>query len=956
MTDNSQDKDYKSTISLPKTDFPMKGNLPSREPAWIEHWESLDIYKRLREDSKGREKFILHDGPPYANGNIHMGHAMNKTLKDVIVRSQQMLGKDAPYVPGWDCHGLPIEWMIEKKYKKAGKNKDEVDAIEFRQECRDFASKWVGVQAEEFKRLGIFGDWDRPYLTMNFDSEAQIVRELQKFLMNGKLYRGSKPIMWSVIEKTALAEAEIEYKDHTSHMIDVAFPITHTERADLMGAKIVIWTTTPWTIPANRAICYGNDIDYVLIKPVELEENSRVEQGDHLVVAQSLLAEFSSRAGISSHEILDQFKGNALQNTLCHHPFHGKGYDYDVPMLPGDHVTIEAGTGFVHTAPSHGEDDYNIGLEFGLEVPFTVDDAGLYFDHMPIFAGQHVYKVHDMICEELEKSNSLMARDTIVHSYPHSWRSKAPLIYRNTAQWFISMDEKDQDGTSLREKALKEIDTVRWLPATGKNRINAMVADRPDWLISRQRAWGVPITVFVHKETGELLKDADVNERIAVAVEKSGADAWYAGDVQALLGDQYQAEDYEQVQDILDVWFDSGSTHAFVVEKREELHREAAEDGSAKRSANLYLEGTDQHRGWFQSSLLESCGTRGVAPYDDVLTHGFTLDKDGRKMSKSLGNGIEPQKIIKQYGADILRLWVTSTDYMNDHRIGDDIIKAQTEAYRKIRNTMRFMLGNLNDFSEDEKLPLDEMPELERWVLHRLHELDALNREAIGNYNYNRIYTALYNFCTVDLSAFYFDIRKDCLYCDAHSSIRRRATRTVLDQIFNILTKMLAPILVFTAEEIWQSRYPDEKDSVHLKTFDIVPDAWSDQPLADKWSKVRALRKVVTGALEVDRREKKIGSSLQGQVKVYVGDASYIDALDGLDLAEICITSKAVLSEEKAPQGAFKIDDVADVAVVSMIAEGGKCERCWQITEDVGTIADHEGLCGRCAEAVEGQV
>lgn len=955
MTEESQAKDYKSTLFLPKTDFPMKGNLPNKEPAWIERWERLDIYSRLREDSRGREKFILHDGPPYANGNIHMGHAMNKTLKDVIVRSQQMLGKDAPYVPGWDCHGLPIEWMIEKKYKKAGKNKDEVDPIEFRQECRDFAAKWVGVQREEFKRLGIFGDWDKPYLTMNFDSEAQIVRELLKFLMNGKLYRGSKPIMWSVVEKTALAEAEIEYQDHTSHMIDVAFPIAHTERADLMGAKVVIWTTTPWTIPANRAICYGSEIDYILIEPTDLAEDSRVEKGVHLVVAETLLGEFTGRAGISGHKVLDQFKGKALQGTICHHPFHGKGYDYDVPMLPGDHVTIEAGTGFVHTAPSHGEDDYNVGLEFGLEVPFTVDDAGLYFDHMPIFAGQHVYKVHDMVCEELESSNSLMARDTIVHSYPHSWRSKAPLIYRNTSQWFISMDQKDADGISLREKALGEVDKVRWLPATGKNRINAMVADRPDWLISRQRAWGVPITVFVHKETGELLKDDAVNARIADAVEKTGADAWYAGDVQAMLGNDYKAEDYEQVEDILDVWFDSGSTHAFVVEKREELIREAAEDGSAKRSANLYLEGTDQHRGWFQSSLLESCGTRGVAPYDDVLTHGFTLDKNGRKMSKSAGNGIEPQKIIKQYGADILRLWVTSTDYMNDHRIGDDIIKAQTEAYRKIRNTVRFMLGNLNEFSEDEKLPLDQMPELERWVLHRLHELDALNREAIENYDYNRIYKALYNFCTVDLSAFYFDIRKDCLYCDAHTSIRRRAARTVLDQVFNVLTKMLAPILVFTAEEIWQSRYPDEKDSVHLQTFDSLPSDWVDQALADKWNKVRDLRKVVTGALEVDRREKTIGSSLQGQVKVYVGDASYIEALDGVDLAEICITSKADICQENAPEGAFSLEDVSDVAVMSKLAEGKKCERCWQITEDVGQVSGHEDICGRCAEAVEGQ-
>ncbi|MCK5425239.1 MAG: isoleucine--tRNA ligase [Emcibacter sp.] len=932
-------KDYRSTIFLPKTDFPMKGSLPKREPEWIAKWNAMDIYGALRE--KGRDnadKFILHDGPPYANGNIHIGHAMNKTLKDIIVRSQQMSGKDAPYVPGWDCHGLPIEWMIEKQYQKKKIKKDDVDPIEFRTECRNFAAKWVDVQREEFKRLGIFGDWDKPYLTMNFDSEAQIVRELQKFLMNGSLYRGSKPIMWSVVEKTALAEAEIEYQDHTSHMIDVGFTVVSSSQADMVGAKIIIWTTTPWTIPGNRGIAFGKDIDYLLFEVTAVAEDSRVEVGARISTCDMLKAAFMERAGITEVIEVSRFKGSDLEGTICHHPWHDTGYDFDIPVIEGFHVTTEAGTGYVHIAPSHGQEDFEVGKAVGLPVPFTVDDGGLYYDSVPMFAGEHVYKVHDHVCEELENVGALLARDTIVHSYPHSWRSKAPLIFRNTPQWFISMEE-----TGLRDKAVAEIDAVRWVPENAKNRMMAMVADRPDWLLSRQRAWGVPITVFVHKETGDLLKDDAVNERISAAVEKDGADAWYSNDGSVFLGNDYNSQDFEKVSDILDVWFDSGSTHAFVLEARDEL----------RSPADLYVEGTDQHRGWFQSSLLESCGTRGHAPYKNVLTHGFTLDNKGKKMSKSMGNTIAPQKIVDQFGADILRLWVTSTDYMNDHRIGNNIIQGQVEAYRKIRNTMRFLLGNLNDFSDEEKLPLSEMPELDRLILHRLAELDTLNRQGIADFNFNRIYTALYNFVTVDLSAFYFDIRKDCLYCDGASSIRRRATRTVLDQIFYVLTKMMAPILVFTSEEIWQSRFPADNDSIHLQTFHDIPDQWRDDALAAKWEKIRSLRKVVTGALEVERREKRIGSSLQGQVKVYVADKSYADALAAIDLAELSITSVAELVVGEAPEQAFRHEDVDGIAVVSTLAEGAKCERCWQVLETVGSITGHDDICPRCADAVQ---
>ena len=937
-------KDYKDTLSLPKTDFPMKGNLPNREPKWLERWENIGIYSKIREKSvlEGREKFILHDGPPYANGNIHMGHAMNKVLKDIIVRSEQMNGKDAPYVPGWDCHGLPIEWMVEKQFQKKKIKKDDVDPIEFRQACRDFAAKWIEVQKNSFKRLGIFGDWENPYLTMDFKSEAQIVRELQKFLMNGGLYRGSKAIMWSVIEKTALAEAEIEYKDHTSHMIDVGFKVISSKLDVLVGSQIVIWTTTPWTIPANRAVAYGEEINYLVFEVKAVAEGSRAVVGSKISTSAILKDAFLVRAGITEITELAHFKGAEMEGTICHHPFHGKGYEFDIPVIEGFHVTTDAGTGYVHIAPSHGQEDFEVGKKFGLEVPFTVDEGGLYTPAVPIFEGEHVYKTHDHVCEELEAVNSLLARDTIVHSYPHSWRSKAPLIYRNVPQWFISMEKN-----GLRDKAMDEVETVRWIPEVSKNRMISMVRDRPDWLLSRQRAWGVPITVFVHKETGDLLKDEAVNERIAAAVEKEGADAWYAKDAQEFLGSDYKADDYEQVPDILDVWFDSGSTHAFVVEAREELHR-----GAGKRTADLYLEGTDQHRGWFQSSLLESCGTRGRAPYDTVLTHGFTLDKNGKKMSKSDKNGVDPLKIVDQYGADILRLWVTSIDYTNEHRIGDAIIKNQADAYRKIRNTMRFLIGNLNDFEDSETLPVSEMPELERWVLNRLTEVDAEIKAASKEYNFTRVATALFNFCSNDLSSFFFDIRKDCLYCDGKMSRRRRAARSVMDIIFRAVTKWYAPILVFTAEEIWQTRYGSEEGSVHLQDMENIPAEWKDEALAAKWDKIRAVRKVVTGALELNRREKRIGSSLQAVATIYIADESYIEAIKGIDLAEISITSGITILQGEAPEGSFTHEDVADIAVVTELAEGAKCERCWQVLPEVGQNADHEDICERCVEAV----
>jgi isoleucyl-tRNA synthetase len=940
-TPENEGRDYRDTVFLPKTDFPMRAGLPKREPEFLKRWEEENIYKQLREDAKDREKFILHDGPPYANGDIHIGHAMNKVLKDVIVKSQQMMGKNSPYVPGWDCHGLPIEWKIEEKYRKKKKNKDEVDPVEFRRECREFAANWIDVQKDQFKRLGIFGDWDNPYTTMKFEAEAKIVEELLKFAKNGSLYRGSKPVMWSPVEKTALAEAEVEYHDHTSTQIDVAFKVVETS-ADLPeNVRVVIWTTTPWTIPANRAVCYGSDVDYVALDVVNVDEDALVKVGDKLVIAAALVADFSARAGIADHKVVAEFKGEALAGTVLEHPWRGHAdadgyYDFDVPMLSGDHVTIDAGTGFVHTAPGHGDDDYVVAhVQNDIPVPYTVNEAGCYYDHVALVAGQHVYKVAGTVCELLTGVDALMANGKLVHSYPHSWRSKAPLIFRNTPQWFISMSK-----TGLRDKALKAIrEDVNFFPAAGKNRIEAMVADRPDWVISRQRAWGVPITVFVNKATGEVLNDDGVNARIVEAVTNGGADAWVATPAQEFLGDEYSVDDYEQVHDILDVWFDSGCTHAFVLEDRDDL----------QSPADLYLEGSDQHRGWFQSSLLESCGTRGVAPYKGVLTHGFTMDGEGRKMSKSLGNTVSPHKVIEQYGADILRLWVVAVDYTSDVRIGDEIIKGQADAYRKIRNTMRYMLGNLVGFSDEERLSIEQMPELERWVLHRLCELDAMIKSKTDTYDFNPVFQALYQFCIVDLSNFYFEIRKDCFYCDHPDDERRRAARTVLDEVFRRLVTWFAPVLSFTAEEVWQSRFGTDVPSVHRELWLSTPAVWQNDELADKWAKIRSVKTAVNGKLEEMRRDKVIGSSLQASVQVSI-EGQYFDDLtglfDGLDMDEIFITSAASLHKSESGDSSF-----ADaISVHAKAADGEKCERCWVVSPEVVNNGD---LCDRCKVAVE---
>lgn len=928
--------DYRDTVFLPRTDFPMKADLPKREPDLVARWGADDLYARLRAVAAGRDKFVLHDGPPYANGHLHMGTALNKILKDVINRSQQMLGKDAPYVPGWDCHGLPIEWQIEQEYRKKGKDKDAVPIVDFRRECREFAQRWIDVQRVEFKRLGVVGDWDDPYTTMAFQAEAGIVRELGKFLLSGALYRGKKSVMWSVVEKTALAEAEVEYHDHTSPTIWVRFPLTKASRPALAGAAVVIWTTTPWTIPGNRAVAYGAEIAYRLLEVGEVNDGASCRPGDRLVVAAERLADFVAAAGIVAHAVLDEFDGAALAGSVAAHPLAGfaDGYGFAVPLLAGDFVTTEQGTGLVHIAPSHGEDDFDLGARHGLDVPDTVAEDGTYTVAAPGFTGGHVFKATEPVTEALLAHGNLLARGTLVHSYPHSWRSKAPLIFRATAQWFIPMDGADH----LRAKALAAIDATRFVPARGKNRLRSMIESRPDWCVSRQRAWGVPIAVFVHKATGEVLRDAAVMERIVQAFAAEGADAWWTRDPQDFLGEAYAAADYEKVDDILDVWFDSGSTHATVLEQRPEL----------KWPASLYLEGSDQHRGWFHSSLLESCGTRGRAPYEAVLTHGFVVDSDGRKMSKSLGNVVSPIELMKTHGADILRLWVVSGDYTEDLRIGKEILAGIGDSYRRLRNTLRYLLGNLAGFTDAERLEPAQMPELERWVLHRLAELGEEVRGCNHEFDFPRLYAQLHNFCAGDLSAFYFDIRKDALYCDPPDSPRRRAARTVLDELFRCLTAWLAPVLVFTAEEAWLTRYP-HAESVHLNLFPALPAAWHDAELGRRWDRIRQVRRVVTGALELERKEKRIGASLQAAPVVYLTPADR-ELLQGLDLAELAITSGIALADGPAPEGAFALDDVPGVGVVPGLAAGEKCQRCWQILPEVATSPDR--LCERCTGAV----
>jgi isoleucyl-tRNA synthetase len=965
--------DYSRTLFLPKTDFPMRGGLPQKEPEILARWARENLYGALRESGKGRPKFVLHDGPPYANGNVHIGTALNKTLKDVVVRSHQMTGRESNYVPGWDCHGLPIEWKVEEEFYRAkGKVKpdfsDSQAIIAFRKECRAYAEHWLGVQREEFKRLGVVGDWDHPYTTMSYPAEAQIAREIFKFVASGLLYRGSKPVMWSVVEKTALAEAEVEYEDHVSDTIFAAFPVESED------ASVLIWTTTPWTIPGNRAIAFSRRIAYGRYRVTAAPPDNWAKVGATYILAQSLAQSVFDAAKVTAFEFLGEVTGDALATMACAHPLRANGYGFVVPLLDGDHVTEDAGTGFVHTAPGHGREDFELWTastrllqDRGIEtrIPYTVDENGALTDEAPGFEGKRVItdkgKVGDAnkaVIDALIGAGTLVARGKLKHQYPHSWRSKTPVIFRNTPQWFLAMDRpfaNAHGGKTLRTLAVDAIEHTRWAPPSGENRIKGMVANKPDWVLSRQRAWGVPLSIFVRKDGHEILFDDEVNARIADAYEREGADAWFAeGAKERFLGPKHDSATYDKIDDLVEVWFDSGSTHAFVLEDPKHFPGLAGVRRTIDGGADtvMYLEGSDQHRGWFQSSLLESCGTRGRAPFDVVLTHGFTLDESGRKMSKSLGNQTFPQDVIRVSGADILRLWVASVDYTDDQRIGPEILKAVSDNYRKLRNTTRWMLGTLAHREQGDTVAYADMAGLERLMLHKLAELDLKVREAYENFDFARVIATLTAFMNADLSAFYFDIRKDALYCDAPSSVRRRGALEAIEHIFRAVTVWLAPILVFTTEEAWSARDAAHR-SIHLEQFPAIPAGWRDDRLAETWETIRMLRLAVTGAIEIARAEKEIGSSLEAAPRVYLTDPEHRKALEGIDFAEVCITSDiAIEFGTPAPEKAFRLAESPDVGVVVERAQGAKCARSWRYFDASTALPDFPDVTPRDGEAL----
>ena len=898
----------KEFINLPKTVFSMKANLPTKEPGIIEYWQKINLYEKLRKKSKGKEKFILHDGPPYANGNIHMGTALNKILKDIITKFHQMDGKDSVYVPGWDCHGLPIEWKIEEQYKKNKKNKNDVPIVEFRKECRDFANKWINVHKDQFRRLGVIGDWENYYSTMSFDAEAQIVRELGKFLKEGSLYRGYKPVLWSTVEKTALADAEVEYMDHVSDTIYSAFPIKKTNLKEIEGSNIIIWTTTPWTIPANKALAYNSNLIYLVVK-INDEGDFKNKK---IIVAKDLLESLIKECKIKNFDIEKEFLGKEFKGTICSHPFLDIGYSHDIPMLEARFVTTEQGSGIVHCAPSHGPDDFNLCLNNNIKALETVDDDGRYTKNIIKFEGIHIFKANPIVIENLKNQKKLLSNGKLTHTYPHSWRSKAPLVHRATAQWFISMESH-----GLRAKSLKAIDETIFYPSKAKERIKAMIETRPDWCVSRQRVWGVPLPIFLSKKNGEALIDDEVFENIAKIFEKEGSDCWFSDDAQKFLGQKYKSQDYEKISDIVEVWFDSGSTHSYVLEKREDL----------KWPASMYLEGSDQHRGWFHSSLLESCGTRGKAPFESILSHGFVVDGKGLKMSKSTGNVILPEEILKKYGADILRIWVASSNYAEDLRIDYSILDQHAESYRKLRNTFRYLLGNIqDDYIEKnfEDLNVAELPDLERYMLHRVYLINKNFFNYFNSYNFHNLYKELLNFCTVELSAFYFDIRKDLLYCDPLDSKKRSDCILVLNIILNCLLKWFAPILSFTTEEIYRLVNKEEENSIHLKNFTEIPENWKNEEINSNWEKIKKIRDEANISIESQRASKTIGSSLEANIQIKL-KKNYYNIAKNNDFSEICITSSALVTQDD------KMEE--DIQVICKKAEGTKCPVCWKISK-----------------------
>ena len=936
MTAKDEKIDFSETLFLPRTSFAMRAGLPEQEPLILNQWSEKKIYESLRNQSKGKEKFVLHDGPPYANGHLHIGHALNKILKDFVVRSQQMLNKDSSYIPGWDCHGLPIEWKIEEQYREKGLNKDEVDIIQFRKECREFASKWIDIQREEFIRLGVIGDWSNPYTTMSFNAESTIVKEFFKFLENGSLFRGSKPVMWSTVEKTALAEAEIEYKEHKSTWIYVKFPILESNDLDLLNASVVIWTTTPWTIPGNRAIAFGEDIKYSLFKVDDISDNSHAQKGDLLVFASDLEEAVKSECRIKSFNKIKDI--DDISRLKCSHPFRDGGYDFNVKLYSADYVTLDQGTGLVHIAPGHGPDDYELGIKNNIDVPETVDGDGKYFNHVPIFAGKKIFNEDGSDAEanvaviiELKNNKALVGKGSLRHSYPHSWRSKAPVIFRNTPQWFIGMEANE-----LRKKALDSIEKVKWFPDQGKKRIFSMIENRPDWVVSRQRAWGVPLSIFYEKKTGSPLINTELNKKIIKLFAEEGSDAWFKHSKEEWLEGYEDPNNFEKVDDILDVWFDSGCTHAFVLE-----------DNDEPWPASLYLEGTDQHRGWFHSSLLESCGTRGTAPYESVLTHGFVLHEDGAKMSKSSNNIVSPAEVIEKSGADILRLWVANSDFSEDLKIGSEIIKSNVDTYRRLRNTIRFILGNLSDFSEGSSLEYSDLTDLDKYILS---QLAILEKNVLRNYEifeYQKVFTLIFNFCTNELSSFYFDIRKDTLYCDSKSSKIRRSTQTVLDILFHHLLRLLAPILCFTIEEAWQSRM-GSNTSIHNENFCSIDETWIRNDLDESWSFYKKLKRLINGAIEVERKNKTIGSSLEASVILFINDDKKINLVNNEMVEQVSIVSKIEIKKEGLPQNCYTLDDDKSIGVAVSRVDGHKCERCWKYFSKLT-----DNVCIRCKEVIE---
>ena len=938
MTDS---RNLKDTVCLPQTEFPMKANLGQLEPHLLERWSDVDLWGQIRKDSRDMPPFILHDGPPYANGHLHIGHALNKILKDIINRNFQKMGFDANYVPGWDCHGLPIEWKIEEKYRAENRDKDGVPINEFRGECRRFAAYWMGVQSEEFQRLGVFGDWQNPYSTMTFAAEATIVREIGKFLQNGAIIRRERPVLWSVVEQTALADAEVEYEEVKSPSITVRFPVVQAHHPALGDCTVLAWTTTPWTLPCNRAMTLNPELDYAVIRVVRVADASRVRPDEKVLLAEGCVARVMAESGVEEYEHLATVSRADLEGSVLAHPLRAKGYDHDVPVLFGDHVTTDQGSGCVHTAPNHGGEDFAICQAHGITSPPTVLENGGYHAGLPEMDGHVVIdadgnfgSAKGQVIRLLQAEDALFFKGSVRQRYPHSWRSKKPVIYLATAQWFIDIEHDD-----LRQRVLEAIERTRFYPARGQNRLRSLIETRPDWCISRQRSWGVPIAIFVDRRSGAVLDDPEVMERIVVAFEQEGADCWFDNPASRFLGDAHDPDDYEQVFDVVDVWFDSGSSHAFVLEARDDLYS----------PATLYLEGSDQHRGFFQSSILQSVGTRGRAPYENVLTHGFTLDEQGRKMSKSVGNTITPQQVIDQYGAEILRLWVANLDYGNDVHIGDTILKGTVDIYRRMRNTLRWLMGNLHHYNPERRTDPEDMPELEKLLLHRISQLGQALYQHQQAYNIQEAVKLLFQFCNQDLSAFYFDIRKDALYCDAIDDHKRLAALSMIAILFDVLCVWLSPILTFTAEEAWLVQTGDDpENSIHRRNYPKIPVSWQNPTLAWRWNQAQKIRKVVLGALEQARQQGFVKSALEAHPVIFVASQELYAETEGIDFAELCITPQCTLKTEPPPKEAFRLDDLSDVAVVIERAVGQKCARCWKVTQPDPAIGGDDPLCSRC--------